>query len=155
MSVENGKFDDDYRPKKRGRTQKNIFLDAIRESSLLGLTIDSSKDDTEKAFLKHVSKRAFDAEDNNSAMLLKELLSRCYKITKPTLEPVSFNFDVSATPTDKANQILSSMAKGDIPADVGAIFLDGISKVMSIQEITEIADRLQRIEEKLIEQEAS
>ena len=124
-------------------------LDVIREEALIGASPNMSKAEAERLYLKHVSARAFDSKDNNSATLLKELLSKSYPTLKATMPTVDFEFSETSTPSNQASQILKAAAEGKIPPDVAQIFISSIASMMKIEEVTEIAKRLDEIEKAL------
>ena len=65
---------------------------------------------------------------------------------KPTVPVVKFDFKADATPSEQAAQIINEAAKGKIAPDVAQMFISSISSMMKIEEVTEIADRLEEIE---------
>ena len=133
----------------RGRSQKTIILEAIREESLVGLSEDSTREDTEKAFIKHTAKRAFDIEDQNSAMLLKVLWDKGWGSIKSTAPTVNFDFDSSKSPVDMARQVLDASSNGEIPPDIACNIIGAIKSVIDIEANTEIKERLSEIEKQL------
>lgn len=133
----------------RGKSFKNKLLEVIRDESLIGANPDTTKEEAEKLYLSHVSRRAFDSEDNNSATLLKELLSKSYPTLKATMPNVDFEFDESASPNIQASQILKAASEGSIAPDVAQIFISSIASMMKIEEVTEIARRLDEVEKAL------
>lgn len=134
---------------KRGKAFKTILLEVIREESLIGANPDLSKEEAERLYISYVSKRAFDSDDTNSATLLKELLSKSYPTLKSTLPTVDFEFSESSKPSEQAAQILKAASDGKIPPDVAQIFISSIASMMKIEEVTEIAKRLDEIEKAL------
>jgi hypothetical protein len=88
---------------------------------------------------------------NDGGIFLQELLKRYSPIPKQTHEPIIIeNWPKSGTPSQKADAVLQSMSEGVIPPDLGALFIESISKSLGIEEITELAKRLEAIE-KLLE----
>lgn len=143
-------FDQERQPaNRRGKSFKNKLLDVIREDSLIGATPGISKESAERLYLAHVSKRAFDSEDNASGTLLKELLGKSYPTLKTTMAAVDFDFDENTPPSEQAAQILKAASEGSISPDVAQIFISSIAAMMKIEEVTEIANRLTDIEKSL------
>lgn len=140
---------DDQPEKRRGRSFKNKMLDIIREEALIEAKPDMSDKDAEKAYLTHFARRAFNAEDNASPMLSKELLSKSYPSLKSTMPTVNFDFTVKATASEQANEIIKAASEGVIPPDVAQIFITSLASMMKIEEVTEIANRLTEIEKAL------
>lgn len=133
----------------RGQSFKNKLLDVIREEAMIGATKKTTKEKTEKLYIKHMAERAFDTDDIASATLSKELLNKSYPSLKSTVPLVEFDFDVDAKPSVQASQILKAASNGHIPPDTAQIFISSIASMMKIEEVTEIADRLTAIEKEL------
>lgn len=131
----------------RGKSKRTLILDAIRKQSLLGLKSDASKDDAEEAFFAHMAERAVNKEDNSSAMLIKVLADKGWASTKPTMEPVEFEFDSEGSAAAQASQIVEAIAKGQLSPDVGNMLINSIANLMKIVEITELEERLKALEE--------
>ena len=102
---------------------------------------------TEDQFLDLLVDKAL----NDGGIFLQELLKRYSPIPKQTHEPIVIeNWPKCGTPSQKADAVLQSMSEGVIPPDLGALFIESISKSLGIEEITELAKRLEAIE-KLLE----
>jgi hypothetical protein len=133
-------------PPPRGKSFKTKMLDAIREHSLLKLPKGATPAQAEQAFIMHVAKRAFKADDPSSAMLLKEFLSKSYPGLKATLEKFVFDFPTEGTDVDKASAILSAVSTGALPPDVGQLLVGIIKDGSIIEANTDLKDRLSAIE---------
>lgn len=141
----------------RGKSNKNRILDAIRSESvrsLIGLVGEPTRDQAEEAFFSHVAKRAFNVDDKDSGQMLKVLADKGWSSVKPTMERVEFEFDSTSTPDKQASQVLEAASKGLISPDVANMFIDSISKMLKIDEITAIKNRLEAIEEALNERDS-
>ena len=146
MSKEDTQFTESKQPGVRGRSFKNKLLDTIREESLLECSPTTGKERTEQAFLKHLATRAFDTDDNNSATLLKELLSKSYASVKSTLPQFEFDFNAEASPVTQVNQLIAASSRGHIPADVAAIFIQSVKDATTIEVNTELKERIEKLE---------
>lgn len=147
MSKSDGKFGGDNPPTKRGRGFKAKLLDVIREESMLdGIAPSSSPEKAERAFIKHVAQRAFKESDQNSSVLLKELLGKSYAAMKATLPSFEFNFDMDANPAKQVKQLIAASSDGLIPADVASIFIQAVKNAVDIEQATEIKDRIKILE---------
>ena len=62
---------------------------------------------------------------------------------------VRFDLDPNAKPSENAIKIMHAAANGVISPDVAKIFLDGVSAMMKIEEVTELSERLKALEDKL------
>ena len=135
------KFGKDRQPEnKRGKAKRTLFLEAIKDAT--------GKD--EKAFYHEVVKRAMDSSDPASSVLMKEVLSRLYPASKPTMPLVEFEL-TSDRPMERVLQIEKAIASGTIPADVAKIMVDIIKSSLEIEKITELAERIANIEKMLNE----
>jgi len=148
-------FTEDRQPeKRRGRSTKNKILDAIKSESvkdLIGLHGEPTREQAENAFFSHIAKRAFNIDDKDSGQMLKVLADKGWSSVKPTMERVEFEFDSTTTPDKQAAQVLDAASKGLISPDVANMFIDSISKMLKIDEITVIKNRLEAIEKALDE----
>ena len=134
----------------RGKAFKTKLLEAIREECLLGsVSHMSSKEEIERAYITHVAKRAFDDNDKDSAILLKELLSKSYPGMKSTLPTLEFDLPPNANPLEKANAFLDAVASGAMPPDVGALLVQAAKNMIDIEMATEMKARIAEIEASL------
>lgn len=149
MSSDKTYFTSENQPKGRGRSFKNKLLEVIKSESLAGVSINDGDETAEKKFIAAVAKRAFDSEDAQSHILLKELLSKSYTTLKPTMPLVDFDLEEGATPIQKAEAILQAVSMGCIPPDVGAMLISAAKAVIDIELGTDLKERIQALEEKI------
>lgn len=123
--------------KPRGPDRRTVLLNAIMAQT--------GKD--EDAFYQEVVKRAMDPEDPASSQLMKEILGRMYPNSKPTMPTVEFDFRKDGTPAEKVEDISNAVADGALPADVAKVMVDIIKSGLDIVEVTELAERLAKLEE--------
>jgi len=84
---------------------------------------------------------------NEGGVFLQEVLKRYSPIPKQTHEPIVIDsWPKDGTATEKAEAILNCMSEGQIPPDLGALFIESISKSLGIEEITDFAQRLEALE---------
>lgn len=102
---------------------------------------------TEDVFIDLLVQKAIE----DGGVYLSELIKRYSPVSKQTHDPVVIDFSQCTTPLQKADAVLNAMASGEISPDVGQIFIDAISKSLGIEEITELAKRLEAIEAILAE----
>lgn len=91
---------------------------------------------------------------SEGGVFLQEMLKRIAPAHKQTYQSVTINFPENGTPVQKADAVLAAMANGDIAPDIGNIFIEAISKSLGIEEVTELAKRLEAIEKLLNAKEA-
>jgi hypothetical protein len=128
------KFTSENQPEIKGKSGgwfKKKLIDSLKRQGM-----------TEDVFIDLLVEKA----TTDGGVYLSELLKRYSPVYKQTHEPVTIDFTGADTPVKKAEIILLAMASGDISPDVGQIFIDAISKSLGIEEITELAKRLEAIE---------
>ena len=130
----------------RGKAFKTLLLEVLREESMVGLKNKSTKDEANKAFIKHIAVRALNVEDPNSAMLLKELITKSYPSLKPTLDKITFDFREDGTALQKANDVLNAISTGNIPPDVGVLIMSVIKDNSVIEANTVLTERIEKLE---------
>jgi len=133
----------------RGRSAKTLILEMMRDESLIDLDPNSTKEEAEKAFLKHIAKRAFNIEDANSGRCLTLLVNKGWPNIKPSNEAVEFEFDEEALPHKQAGQVMSAAASGVIPPDIANTFIQSIKAMIDIEEYTDLKDRIEKLEKAL------
>lgn len=129
--------------KPRGKGKRTQMLEAIRASVEGG----------EKEFLKKVVSIALGVEGGEDSkpnpQLLTLVLQRIEPPLKSTMPLIEFDFDENATPSVQAAQVMKAVSDGVIAPDVGQLFIGSIASMLKIEEVTEIKDRLTKIEEAL------
>lgn len=133
----------------RGRSNKTLILESIRESSLLELNKNSTKEEAEKAFFKHVANRAFNVEDQNSGMCLKLLGDKGWASVKPSSEMVVFDFSKDGKPFEQAAEVMYAASNGEIAPDIANTFIQSIKSMVDIEEYTNLKERIEKLEETL------
>ena len=109
------------------------------------------RDMSENEFLDLLIEKAV----TEGGVCLQEVLKRYSPITKSTYEAIVIeDWPKDGTPIEKAQVVLDGMACGDIPADLGSSMIESISKSLGIEEITDLAKRLEAIEKLLDAQKA-
>lgn len=91
---------------------------------------------------------------SEGGVYLQEMLKRVSPIPKQTFNPVQIEFPENGTPAQKADAVLKAMAAGDVSPDIGHIFIEAISKSLGIEEITDLAKRLEELEKIIRAQKA-
>jgi hypothetical protein len=130
----------------RGKAFKTLLLEVIKDESMLSLGKGATKEEANRAFIHHIAKRAFNEADPNSAMLLKELITKSYPSLKPTLDTFKFVFPSDGTDTQKALSILESIAEGNLPPDVGQLIVSVIKDSSVIEANTDLKERIEQLE---------
>lgn len=129
-----GTFSKESQPvNKRGRTKYNKLLEALQ-----GAGYDEQK------FYEHVVNVAIGDGDT---VILKEILTRFCPASKPSAQEIHFNFPANGTPVQKIDSVITGVADGEIPADIGKLVVDMIKTSLDVEEITELAQRLEKLEE--------
>ena len=134
----------------RGPDKRTLILNAIMEN-----LVDpdgkqfADRESAEKAMYAEIVKRAVNAKDPASAQLMKEVLLRMAPADKATLPTIEFPFPESGTPSEKITAVQAAVASGILPVDMGNTMVNMIVSGIKVYEVTELAERLERIEELL------
>lgn len=84
---------------------------------------------------------------DQGGVFMTELLKRYNPVPKQTFEPVVIEgWPKDGTAAEKANVVLDHLADGNIPADLASMMIESISKSLGIEEVTELAKRLEALE---------
>lgn len=140
MGVEFSSENQPEERKPRGKGKKSLMLEAIR-----------SVCENEQEFLRQVVVLGLGdgAELPANPALLSLVLNRIEPPLKATSPMVSFEFNDKAKPHEQATQVLKAVADGSIAPDIGHMFVTSISSMLKIQEITDIDERLKKMESEI------
>lgn len=138
------KFDANNQPANR-KSGPNIKARIVAALGRRGMTEDQFLD-------KWIELALGDKDNPGGGVFMSELLKRYSPIPKQSHEEIVIeNWPTNGTAAQKAETVLECMSKGVIPPDLGALFIEAISKSLGIEEVTELAIRLEKIE-KLLEE---
>jgi len=135
MAKSSTSFDKDAQPKvrkPRGKSERTKILEAMKRQA---------KD--EDGFYDELVTRAFNPEDN---FTFKEILARMSPIPKAVSPVYKFDLPKDAKPHEKADYVLTAIADGDLPSDIGNICIQAIKAMIDIEEYTDLKDRIEKIE---------
>lgn len=135
MAKSSTSFDKDAQPKARkprGKSERTKILDAMKRQS---------KD--EEGFYDELVTRAFNPDDN---FTFKEILARMSPIPKAVSPVYKFDLPKDAKPHEKADYVLTAIAEGNLPSDIGNICIQAIKAMIDIEEYTDLKDRIEKIE---------
>ncbi|MGV7235681.1 MAG: hypothetical protein ACQ9ET_05415 [Nitrosomonadaceae bacterium] len=139
MAGKGGRFTSENQPKGdrkvRGKDKRTLIIDALIRQN-----------ESEESFYDMLVTRAFNPEDNFAA---KEILLRLHPLKKAVLPLVNFDFDPKLSPKDQASQVLEAAAKGEVFPDVAVIFINAISSMLKIEEVTELRKEVEEIKKML------
>lgn len=133
----------------RGKGKQTLILEAIREASVLSLSENSTRDESEKAVFKFMAQAAFNPTADTALMsnfCLGQIMKKGWPDVKSVMPCVEFDFDASATPSSQASQVMKAASDGMIPPDVANTFVSSIASMLKIDEVTELQKRLDAIE---------
>lgn len=139
------KFSSEYQPEKRGGGPSSAMKklrDALERKFSSG---DVEGYDTFEDWL-------VDRALSEGGVYLQVVTSRAVPTYKPTLEPIKIEYPREGTAVQKAEAVYAAIAGGEISPDVGQILIDALSKMLNIEELTDLKARLERIEEILNKQ---
>ena len=134
-------FTADNQPKnRRGRDKRQLLIDALKRKGY-----------DEETLYDTIVEMAI--TDRDTAMM-KELIVRFSPLPKPVAPVFEVDFPDDGTPVEKIDAVIRGIASGIIPADIGKMFAEVIKTGIDVQEVTELAQRLERLEKLLGAQNA-
>lgn len=136
----------------RGKGAKTLILDAMREKSLLGLKEGATRNEAEQAFFGFLAEAAFNPTEDTAAIsntCLNALAKKGWPDVKSTMPLVEFELTEGGTPLRQSNEIVSAIAKGLLPADIGLALISAMSSMLKIEEVTTIKEEMEEIKRKL------
>lgn len=142
-------FSAENQPKNRGRKpgpdKRTMILDSIKRL----IPEDKEGVEAEQFFYDLLVRRALTYADKDSGTLLKELYSRLAPPDKNTLPAIEFPMRENGSPSEKIEDVQNAVAAGILPVDMANTMVSMIVAGIKVFEVTEMAERLARIEEML------
>lgn len=135
--------------KKRGKAQKTLILEAIRDAALLECTSETSKEEAEKKVFEFLAMSAFNPTEetaNVSNTALQTLMKKGWPDVKAVAPCVKFEFDAKADKSDQAIQIMDAVSNSEISPDVGVNLINALGSIIKIKEADEFENRLKALE---------
>ena len=135
MAKSSTSFDKESQPKERkprGKSERTKILEAMKRKSK-----------TEDEFYDELITRAFNPDDN---FTFKEVLARMSPIPKAVSPVYKFDLPKDAKPHEKADYVLTAIADGDLPSDIGNICIQAIKAMIDIEEYTDLKERIIKLE---------
>lgn len=127
-------------PNKRGKDKRKLLVEALERKGF-----------TEETLYDTIVDMAINQRDT---AMMKELIVRFSPLPKPVAPVFEVDFPDDGTPVEKIDAVIRGIASGIIPADIGKMFAEVIKTGLDVEEVTELAARLERLE-KLLEQQQS
>ncbi|CAB5156599.1 hypothetical protein UFOVP150_79 [uncultured Caudovirales phage] len=134
-------FDQNYQPAvrtPRSRGWRTRILEAFEADGK-----------TEDDFIKYICARAFNPDDPLASQLIKEVIQRLDPSPKQTLPVIKFHFPSDGTPVEKIESVISAVSTGEMSADIAQVLVNMVKTAVDIEEVTELAARLERLEQLL------
>lgn len=128
---------DGPRPKARGKDKRTLLLAAIKKATGMD----------EEEYYAHLVTLSETAPGHE--FLKKEILARMYVPYKATLPAIELDLPENATMEQKLEAITTAVANGDVTPDIGDMLLRMLKTIVEINEKTEMAKRIEAIEEML------
>ncbi len=104
---------------------------------------------TEDSYLQEVVEASF--TDPKIMLAILQRLSPTAKSLAPT---VAINFPKTGSPVEKMEAVLHAVTDGDISPDVGITITSMIKQTVDVNEVTELMDRMAKLEEAIRQQAA-
>lgn len=136
--------------KKRGKAQKTLILEAIRDAALLNCNSETSKEGAEKKVFQFLAESAFNPTEetaNVSNTALQTLMKKGWPDVKAVAPCVKFNFDANADKSTQAIQIMNAVSNSEISPDTGVSLINALSSIIKIKEADEFEKRLNALEQ--------
>jgi hypothetical protein len=129
----------DYSTRKgRGKSQRTKTLESLGR-------VGSS----EEEFEDNLTGITLKPEDPLYQFAIKEVSERLTPKTKPVAPLVEFEFDKDASPFDQCMQVINAASTGNLPTDISQSIIAQVKTALDIHEMTEVAERVKKIEESL------
>lgn len=125
-------------PNKRGKDKRKLLIEALERKGF-----------TEETLYDTIVDMAINQRDT---AMMKELIVRFSPLPKPVAPVFEVDFPEDGTPVEKIDAVIRGIASGIIPADIGKMFAEVIKTGLDVAEVTELAARLERLEN-LLEQQ--
>ena len=131
---------DNQPPNKRGKDKRKLLVEALERKGY-----------TEETLYDTIVDMAITGRDT---AMMKELIVRFSPLPKPVAPVFEVDFPDDGTPVEKIDAVIRGIANGIIPADIGKMFAEVIKTGLDVAEVTELAQRLERLEKLLEAQNA-
>lgn len=134
----------------RGKGKRTRMLEALANVMVdeLGDKIEDPEE-AERKLYEFMVMRAMNLRDPSSGTILKEVFDRLAPTDKATMPVIEFPFREDGTASEKIEDVQNAVAGGILPVDMGNTMVQMIVAGIKVFEVTELADRLARIEEML------
>lgn len=88
------------------------------------------------------------SEENpaQGVQMLKEIFLRISPVQKALAPPVEFKYNKSSTPVEQIEDVISAVSSGELPIDVASQVVAMIKVGLDVKELTELAERLDKLE---------
>ena len=129
----NGTFKKGKSGNQAGRTAGSGVTGKLRKAIL----------DKSPELLQMVIDKALDEGDVTAAMAL---LNKVMPNLKAANEPIQFNLDANKSLSGTGEQIVQSIADGSVPLDSGSQLLSSLAALGKLQEVDELAKRIEVLE---------
>lgn len=103
----------------------------------------------ESKFYDTLVRRGMNANDPAGPMIMREIINRAMPVTRAVMPEYEFEYPEDANAADRIAAIAEAVSTGTLPADVATLMVNIIKAEMDVREITELADRLAALEDKL------
>ena len=123
----------------RGDAQSEKLLEAIAKWS----------GGDEGKFCDALLQRGMDKADPAGPMIMREIITRAMPVTRAVMPQYTFDYPQDANAADRIAAIADAVSDGILPADVATLMVNIIKSEMEVREITELADRLAALEDRL------
>ncbi len=129
--------------KPRGKDKRTLILDALSRAGV------SEEGFYDRLVIEALGVSGEDGDGKANQVAFIELWKRFHPIPKPVAPAIVFDYPAGGTLADRARAIELGIAEGIIPPDIGVSLLAALGHVAKAEEVTEVLERIARIEEAL------
>ncbi len=126
-------------PERRSGGQSNLYKAVLAE---LQRKFDDGEVDGFESFEKWIVHKAL----IDGGVYMDAILRKVMPASKATYPVIEFEYNPEWSHVQKADAIMNGIACGEIPPDIGHTLIDNLKNMLGIEEVTELAKRLEALE---------
>ena len=92
-------------------------------------------------------------EDPRIPVIWRHFIQVLYPMRKPQSPSVEVPMPDGATPAERADAVIAAAARGEISVEAMQAFTGAIKQALEIREVTELAERLEKLEQIIAERQ--
>ena len=151
MSREKTQFSTENQPENRtprGKSERLAILSAFKEHHQM-----DSDAVTNYLIKVGLGKGVNGEEDPRIPVIWRHFIQVLYPMRKPQSPSVEVPMPDGATPAERADAVIAAAARGEISVEAMQAFTGAIKQALEIREVTELAERLEKLEQIIAERQ--